>query len=65
MLEFLHYDFEGLRSRFGGVGATTFRSFPSYPRRYREVVEDQPLPLDLQSTPVEKVVDPVPGTVFD
>jgi hypothetical protein len=64
MLEFLQYDFNGLRSRFGGVGATTFRSFPSYPRRYREAVEDQPLPQDLQSTPVEKVVDPVPGTVF-
>ena len=64
ILEFLHYDFEGLRAKFGGVGATTFRAFPSYPRRYREVVTDQPLPLDLQSIPVERIVDPIPGKVF-
>ena len=63
-LEFLQYDFEELRRRFGSVAATTFRSFPSYPRRYREVVADQPLPLDLQSIPVEKLIDPVPGTIF-
>ena len=64
LLDFLQYDFEGLRSRFGGVAATTFKAFPSYPRRYREAVDDQPLPLDLQSTPVEKVIDPVPAKVF-
>ena len=65
VLEFLQYDFEALRARYGGVGAATFRAFPSYPRRYREVVHDQPLPLDLQSTPVEKIADAVPGTMFD
>ena len=65
VLEFLQYDFDGLRARFGGVGGATFRAFPSYPRRYREAVHDQPLPLDLQSTPVERMVDAVPGTVFD
>jgi hypothetical protein len=64
VLEFLQYDFDGLRARYGGVGGATFRAFPSYPRRYREVVHDQPLPLDLQSTPVERMVDAVPGTVF-
>lgn len=64
ILEFLHDDFEGLRARFGGVGAATFRAFPSYPRRYREVVADQPLPLDLQSTPVERLIDPIPGKAF-
>src|SRR5688572_7435742 len=43
LLEFLQYDFAELRNRYGSIVGTTFRSFPSYPRRYREVVEDQPM----------------------
>jgi hypothetical protein len=64
VLEFLQYDFEGLRARFGGVAAATFRAFPSYPRRYREVVDDQPMPLDLQSTPVQKLDEPATQALF-
>lgn len=64
VLEFLQHDFEGLRARYGGVAATTFRVFPSYPRRYREVVDDFPVPDDLRSVPVQKLDDPVPATVF-
>jgi hypothetical protein len=41
LLEFLHYDFAGLTTRYGGVVATTFRS-SSYPRRYVEVVAPPP-----------------------
>jgi hypothetical protein len=40
--EFLKYDFAGLTARYGGVLATTFRTFPSFPKRYIEVLEDQP-----------------------
>jgi hypothetical protein len=57
LLEFLKYDFDGLRARYGAVAGATFRSFPSYPRRYREVVEGQPLPADVQNAPVERVID--------
>lgn len=64
LLEFLQYDFEGLRARHGGIAGTTFRFFPSYPRRYREVVHDQPLPADLHAAPVERIVDPVPAKIF-
>jgi hypothetical protein len=64
LLEFLRYDFEGLRARYGGTVATTFRTFPSYPRRYRESVEGLPLPADLQNARVEKVVDAVAGKIF-
>jgi hypothetical protein len=41
ILEFLHYDFAGLMSRYGGVVATTFKA-ASYPRRYLEAVAPPP-----------------------
>lgn len=43
---FLKYDFAGLQARFGEVVATTFRTFPSYPQRYIEVLADQPAVAD-------------------
>jgi hypothetical protein len=64
LIEFLHYDFEGLRARYGGIAGTTFRFFPSYPRRYRETVEGVTLPADLHAAPVEKILDPVAAKVF-
>lgn len=64
LLEFLRYDFEGLRARYGSTVAATFRTFPSYPRRYRESVEGLPLPTYLQNARVEKIVDAVPAKVF-
>jgi hypothetical protein len=42
MLEFLRHDFAGLTARYGGVVGTTFKRYPSYPRRYLEVVTPQP-----------------------
>ena len=57
LLEFLKYDFEALRARYGDVAGATFKSFPSYPRRYREAVEGQPLPADIQNAPVERISD--------
>lgn len=57
LLEFLQHDFDGLRARYGTIVGTTFRSFPSYPRRYREVVEGPALPADIQNAPIEPVID--------
>ena len=34
LYEFLRWDFASLQARFGGVVATTFRNFPSFPQRY-------------------------------
>jgi hypothetical protein len=34
--DFLRWDFDGLQKLFGGVTATTFRNFPSFPQRYME-----------------------------
>jgi hypothetical protein len=36
---FLEDDFAALTARHGGVVATTFRNFPSFPQRYMEVVD--------------------------
>lgn len=63
LLEFLQYDFEGLQTRYGAIAGATFRSFPSYPRRYREVVEEQPMMAEVMAAPVEKIVDQS-GKVF-
>jgi hypothetical protein len=64
LLEFLKYDFEGLRTRYGSVAGATFRFFPSYPRRYREVAVGQALPAELAAAPVEKFVEAVPAKIW-
>src|SRR5688572_11079209 len=40
--DFLQYNQAELTARHGGVVGTTFRTFPSYPQRYTEVVLPQP-----------------------
>jgi hypothetical protein len=47
LVEFLRDDFQALIARFGGLAGVTFRNFPSYPRRYREVLQPQPAPPEL------------------
>jgi hypothetical protein len=64
LLEFLKHDFDGLRARYGGVAGVTFRSFPSYPRRYREAVADLEMPADVKAAPIERVVDSAAGKIF-
>lgn len=39
LYEFLKYNFSELNERYGGVVATTFRNFPSFPQRYIETVD--------------------------
>lgn len=36
LYEFLKWDFATLQARYGGVMATTFKNFPSFPQRYME-----------------------------
>ena len=40
LVGFLEHDFDALNDRFGGVVATTFRNFPSFPQRYMERLRD-------------------------
>ena len=58
LLEFLEVRFQRAARALRRVAGTTFRSFPSYPRRYREAVADQPMMADVQAAPVERIIDP-------
>jgi hypothetical protein len=40
--DFLREDFDSLTLRHGGIVATSFRTFPSFPQRYIERLADQP-----------------------
>lgn len=42
LLDFLACDFDQLSRRYGGVTATTFMNFPSYPQRFHVPVSPQP-----------------------
>jgi hypothetical protein len=53
--EFLKYDFDGLRARYGRVVCTTFRNFPSFPQRYVEPLAEQPSEPLAAGVPVEPI----------
>ena len=40
--DFLTHNLAELTGRFGGVAGTAFKSFPSYPQRYTQVLDPQP-----------------------
>ena len=42
LTDFLTFNFAELTSKFGGVAGNTFRSYPSYPQRYTQVLDPQP-----------------------
>jgi len=42
VFDFLRHDFDTLDARYGGIVATTFRTFPSFPQRYIERTAAQP-----------------------
>jgi hypothetical protein len=50
---FLQYNFGELTGKFGGVAGTVFRTFPSYPQRYTEVLDPQPRCAGHGDCPVE------------
>lgn len=59
--EFLKYDFDGLRARYGTVVCTTFRNFPSFPQRYIEPLSEQPsepAPVDVPVEPIRRCSQP-------
>jgi hypothetical protein len=64
LVEFLQQDFDGLATRFGGVAGLTFRHFPSYPRRYHEVLQPQPVGPELGDVRLEPMPAAIAATTF-
>ena len=61
---FLQHDFTALNHRFGGVVATTFRNFPSFPQRYMEALR-MPVDANVRVEPLKPITQPVLYTEDD
>jgi hypothetical protein len=65
LYEFLQHDFAGLNSTYGGVLATTFRNFPSFPQRYMEPLEMPAADCTVRVEPLKRLTQPVVYTEHD
>jgi len=65
LYEFLQDDFAALNARHGGVLATTFRNFPSFPQRYMERLEMPPADCTVRVEPLKPVTQPILYTEND
>jgi hypothetical protein len=58
LYSFLEHDFAGLITRFGGVVATTFRNFPSFPQRYIQALDAPPADPAIRIEPLKPPSQP-------
>jgi hypothetical protein len=65
MYRFLQEDFAQLNARHGGVVATTFRNFPSFPQRYMQRLEMPPADCSVRIEPLKPLTQPVLYTEAD
>jgi hypothetical protein len=65
LCEFLRDDFVGLTAQHGGVVATTFKNFPSFPQRYMERVNMPSSDSLLKIEPLKPLTQPVLYTEDD
>jgi hypothetical protein len=65
LFEFLKGDFSELDRRFGGVSATTFRNFPSFPQRYMEPLEMPTQDLTVRVERIKRLSQPAIYTEKD
>jgi hypothetical protein len=56
--DFLKWDFSELQREYGGVVATTFRNFPSFPQRYMEPCSTLPVDPDIKVEPLKPLTQP-------
>lgn len=54
VVDFLRHDFRTLSALHGGVSATTFRQYPSYPQRYQEPLCTQPDAPEVAVVPLSR-----------
>jgi hypothetical protein len=59
LIDFLRHDFSALDLEFGGVVATTFRNFPSFPQRYIQAIEQPPADPAIRIEPVKPPSQPL------
>ena len=67
LYEFLKWDFDTLHARYGGVMATTFKNFPSFPQRYMEPCTALPVesPVGVKVEPLKRPMQPALYTEGD
>jgi hypothetical protein len=65
LCEFLEHDFSMLNARFGGIVATTFRNFPSFPQRYMQALAAPPSDPDIRIEPLKRPSQPILYTEDD
>jgi len=65
LYEFLQHDFAALNERHGGVLATTFRNFPSFPQRYMERLDMPAADCSVRIEPLKPLTQPVVYTEHD
>jgi hypothetical protein len=65
MYDFLRHDFGELVDLHGGVVATTFRNFPSYPQRYMEALQAPPSDPAVKIEPLKPQSQPLIYTTDD
>lgn len=61
LFDFLRWDFDALQARYGGVTATTFSNFPSFPQRYMSPCDELPIDADagVKVEPVKRLSQPL------
>jgi hypothetical protein len=67
LIDFLRWDFTQLQQRHGGVAATTFRNFPSFPQRYMAPCDALPVEAKdgVKVEPVKRLNQPLLYTERD
>jgi hypothetical protein len=65
VFDFLQDDFAGVNARHGGLVATTFRNFPSFPQRYHERLEIPPPDSGVRVEPLKRLTQPIVYTEDD
>jgi hypothetical protein len=58
LFDFLRHDFVSLDREYGGVRATTFRNYPSFPQRYIEALDPQPVEPLIRVVPLKRLTQP-------